>query len=813
MKSFITILFFSVLSLNAFAQTKVDLLEKTAIQLTQYTALPQEKVYLSFDKPYYSKGENLYFKGYVVNAMTHAADSFQLSAVLHIEIRKAEKLIEHKQYSINSAGIAYGNFEVNYPSDEYTLTAYTNWMRNQSPDFYFTKRFLVVGNTPSVSTASKSDLRLYFFPEGGSFVAGFENKVAFKATDEKGKGVKLKGVVVEGEDKAMVIFQDEHLGMGSFAFTPQAGKIYNAKVEMPDGTSKNFALPQASNSGFLFSANVLSDEKNIKMRVIMGFPEAQLPPFFYIVGHVRGKFIFGKKIEILNKKDKIYQIDMPREQFEYDGIVHFTLFNDKGLPVAERLVFNENASKRINLTVKPDKKEYAPRERIVLDVATTDFAGKPISAELSLAVLNGSVINTPENGENMMSYMLLSSDVKGYIEQPSFYFENNRKAKRGLDQLLMTQGWRRFDWSVVLDSTKQIPPQYLPELGLEIKGEFVGNKKKTRNGNVLISLLDKNNESQTLYARSDNDSRFTVPNCSFIDSTKLFVSMANNKENFDVKMLENGWKPIDFIKPTVSETSLENIDSYLTFVSKEIESTNMRKEKVTELPEVEVKAKKKEKIDSRSIFTSGAEKIKVDQGVAAVYSNVVEFICGRMGVRCSSDENGNMKFLPLRGFTSLTKENNTVFLLLDGVPCDIISYYGISVRDVERVDLQRSASPMFGARGSNGVINVLTRATNPNRDEEETQTFSNTPNAATKGYEQVKQFYSPDYSYHRDEHDLPDVRTTIYWSPFVKTSERGLTQVVFYNADDVANIKIVAEGTDGKGKIGVAKAEYKVVRK
>lgn len=813
MKSFITILFLAISILTISAQTKVDLLEKTAIQLTQYTALPQEKVYLSFDKPYYSKGENLYFKGYVVNAMTHAADSFQLSAVLHIEIRNQDKLIEHKQFPINSAGIAYGNFEVNLPSDEYTLIAYTNWMRNQSPDFYFTKKLVVIGNTPSVSKASAHDMRLSFFPEGGTFVAGFENKVAFKATNETGKGVKVKGVVIEGEDKAMVIFQDEHLGMGSFAFTPEVGKKYNAKVEMPDGTSKNFVLPEVKNNGFLFSANVLTDEKKIKLRVIMGFSEAQLSPFFYIVGHVRGKFIFGKKIEILNKKDKIYQIDVPRDQFDNDGIIHFTLFNDKGLPVAERLVFNENPSKRINLTVRPDKKEYAPRERIVLDVATTDIAGKPVSAELSLTVLNGSVINMPQYGENMMSYLLLSSDVRGYIEQPTFYFENNRKAKRSLDHLLMTQGWRRFDWSVVLDSTKQIPPQYLPELGLEIKGEFVGNKKKTRNGNVLISMLDKNNESQTLYAHSDNDSRFTIVNSSFVDSTKLYVSLAGNTEYFDVKMLPNDWKSVDFVKQTLNENPLENIDSYLTFMTKELETTSMRKEKVTELPEVEVKAKKKEKIDSRSIFTSGAEKIKVDQGVAAVYSNVVEFICGRMGVRCKSDVDGNMQFLPLRGFSSLTKENNSVFLLMDGVPCDIISYYGISVRDVERVDLQRSASPMFGARGANGVINVLTRATNPNKDEEPTQTFNNAPNAKIKGFEQVKQFYSPDYSYQRPENDLPDVRTTIYWSPFVKTSGRGLTQVVFYNADDVANIKIVAEGCDAKGKIGVTNAEYKVIKK
>jgi hypothetical protein len=418
----------------------------------------------------------------------------------------------------------------------------------------------------------------------------------------------------------------------------------------------------------------------------------------------------------------------------------------------------------------------------------------------------------PQYGENMMSYMLLSSDVKGYIEQPTFYFENNRKAKRGLDQLLMTQGWRRFDWSVVLDLTKQTPPQYLPELGLEIKGEFVGNKKKTRNGNVLISVLDKNNESQTLYALSNNESRFAVTNGSYIDSTKLFVSMVGSNEIFGVKMQNNSWKPIDFIRPTVSETPLENIDTYLNFVSKEIESTNIRKEKVIELPEVVLTGKRKEITDYRTIFTPRAEKIKVESGAVSIYQNLVEFICGRVGVRCNTDENGNLKFYPARGPSSLGSAT-PVFLLVDGAPCDINTYYGISMSNVERVDIQRSASALFGVRGTNGVINVLTYAANPNREGEPNQVFiNNIPNAMIKGYEQVKQFYSPDYSTKKPEHYLDDVRTTIYWSPFVKTNEKGSTKVVFYNTDSVANVKIIAEGSDLKGKIGVTKTEYKVIK-
>jgi hypothetical protein len=780
--------------------------------------LPQEKVFLTFDKPQYTVGDQMFFKAFLMSARTHAADS--ISGILYVNIFDAatKKVLTQRTFQIANS-IAYGSIPAPRKGGEVVIQAYTKWMLNASADFHFNKKLiindLIQENTPpSVSTPSTA-LKPYltFFPEGGNLVTGLTSILAFKAVNELGNGVPINGVIVDETGVGVVIFKDEYLGMGSCSFTPVSGKTYTAQVTASDGKVYTYPLPAALGLGYVMTVDNLKDKDNVKVVIQTTMPDVAMPTALYLLAHTRGDINQVVQLDVLNKKTKAFTVNIAKEKLDKDGIVHLTLFNQQGQPLAERLIFVESKKKRLTVNLKTNKSAYKPREKVVLDIQTTDAKGAPMSAEIALVIANNDKVKTPQYAENLLSYTLLRSDLGGNIELPAYYLDDtSRRAKRALNHLMLTNGWRRFAWKEVLARDRIPTPQYLPEVGLTISGnvsEPKGDKKAIGNANLLVTLFNETEGNQPLVAETDKKGNFKLENLYFTDSTRVFLQVLERKKEFSFSLNAGKENAQSMPSTPFFEPINQNISDYLQGVREEVTAQKMRDIREIELQTLEVTGTKKRKPDSRAIYGIAPTMIEVDAKTASVYNNLIDYLNGRQGINVYQ-KNNSVYFKPFRGNSSIEGESQPL-VMIDGFPTDAFMLTTISMVDVERVDIIRGASAIFGARGANGVVNVLTK-TNSNVPKPKTKVSDETDlaSAIVVGYSLVKQFYTPSYETPSKLNELPDHRTTIYWNPTLKTDTNGKAQVIYYNSDDAQPVRIVTEGWQKDGNLGVGKLEYSV---
>ncbi len=799
-------------SATLLAQTKPN---ATANLMGKSLTLPQEKIYLSFDKPFYSVGETMWFKAFAVDATSHATDT--LSAVLYVDFLEetTNRVISQQKLKI-SDGTAFGAFNTEgAKSGRLLVRAYTNWMRNVPTDFHFNTVIALLDiNKSAVVTPSKPVINaLQFFPEGGNLVDGLPCNVAFKATDDGGKGIAAKGQIVDETGEKVADFSDDFNGMGRFTFKPQMGKKYTARLE---NASKTFDLPEILANGLTLTVDNSKADMPIRLFVYLNYSAEKMPNSFTVLAHQRGKVGFVNQVLVKDKANfKTFKGTIPRTNFEEEGIVTITIFDDAGMPIAERLVFIENKKRHLNVNVKTNKTTYNKREQVTVDVETTDSDGKPTAANISFGVLNADKINTPQYAEDLRSYMLLRSDVKGGIELPSFYFEDTTaKSRRGLDDLLMTQGWRRFVWSEIL--TQHIDSVgFTPDFGLTIAGIARQNKKPISEASLLISVLNKTEGNRFHYAKTDKNGRFMLNNLSFTDSTTLKVKTANLSKDYAIDFAKEKNTPsvktalaqkID-AKMLFSNAPTDNIKAYLDATKLELEGERSRVERLIELDAVEIKGKKKEKFDPRVIYT--AEKTyEIKDG--DTYGGIMfDWLRLEANLDIIETADGEIYFRPFRG----SLRQGRPLLVIDGSPTnDLQMLRAIFVNEVERVDINRIGTGGFfdPTEGAEGMIHIMTKAGNPNYyKNRKTDEVSTIPETLLIGYSVAKQFYVPNYNEKKPEYQLTDHRTTVYWSPMIKTDKTGKTSVSFFTTDDAANMRILVEGLDKTGKIGVGKGVFK----
>src|SRR5688572_9233770 len=339
------------------------------------------------------------------------------------------------------------------------------------------------GVTESISRAVPiilNKISLQFFPEGGHWIANSDARIAFKAVNEFGKGADVSGDILDEKGNIVTKFESFHMGMGAFSLKSLAGKKYFARINIPVGNQKLSALPPPIDWGFTLQ---LKTKSSVAVTWTIYSP---LKTHVYLVGHSHGEVGYSSKIDVVAG---INTIETPIEKFP-GGIGVFTLFDPQGVEHCERLVFL-NEAKRLNVEISADKKRYGPREKVELKIKTTDKDGAPIAAKVALAVADDQLISfADDKQDNILSFMLLSSEVHGEIQEPSFYFDAlEPKAAPALDFLLMTQGWRRFTWKDVKEASK--PIVYTPEKVTTLSGQVIHNGVGIQSQITMLELGNK----------------------------------------------------------------------------------------------------------------------------------------------------------------------------------------------------------------------------------------------------------------------------------------------------------------------------------
>ena len=735
----------------------------------------RELVYLQTDKGIYETGEDLWFKTYVMDAQSLALS--KRSKTLFVEMLNAQdSIVWQEKYPILS-GIAGGHMYIDKDLKEgdYRIHAYTRFsFLNDTLRPVYPKKIRVVKSIAYKGTDSPQDedrpvVRLSFFPEGGDLIDGIPTKVAFKARDGKGMPAKVKGVLQEN-GKEIARLETVHDGMGFVFMLPRKSSSY--KVVLNDG--REFPFAKVTASGLSIHLRKQTDEY---LEFHLSQPKEATPQKIRLTGRMRGKLYCMAEGTLRD----ILRIKIPVKEFPLQGIAEFTLYNENGQPMAERLVY-VHPERKLHIELNTDSARYFTRGKGKLNVKVTDEAGKPVQAHLGLSIFDGAYQNEL-NPENMLSYCLLSTEIKGNIHNPAYYFDGNNKDRlSALDLLLLTQGWRRYVWEKA--DTAMLADCFLSD---EIRGRQILGKKKKRkelgNGEQLLQVSGPNTENR--FVLIDSLGKFMVP-------TDLMLGLRGGYVYLKPMLDKDEYKPSVIVEETFgkADSLRKSCQSYFPYMN----PSQVFSELQLDYPVIS---------QDSSILLS---EITVTGKKGRVFRDKM---MGRL------DSLAQMKVGAAWVCSGCIPGNNNVEYLNDykdyshhPIGCPVPPPGKISSPVIGRKYYLTKYEP----KGENNKW-ILTKQDEiiwrgEEFTEEELLRMNNL--WRVKGYYGTREFYQPDEL--DMQSPLPDARNVLLWKPDIVTDEKGEAEVEFFCSDINTSFVGVMEGTDGLGNLGTSQCEFRVLK-
>ncbi|WP_448633731.1 hypothetical protein [Pedobacter panaciterrae] len=264
--------------------------------------------------------------------------------------------------------------------------------------------------------------------------------------------------------------------MGQFRLMPEKGKLYQAKVTYPDGSEKSVKLPPVLESGYVLSVYNNTETDTVLVRIIANPSVLEKgSQTVSLIAQSGGSVSYASSMPIGKAQTSL---SIPAKDLP-SGITQFTLFSSTGDPMNERIIFIQN-NDQMDVKLSTAKKVYAAKEKVEIDVSAASANGAPISGNFSVSVVSEEAVPVDEAKENtIFSQILLSSDIKGYIEKPSYYFNNpTEETKSNLDLLMLTQGYRRFVWKDITAGKPFQPAFKAEKLTTNVTGRLLSLGEK-----------------------------------------------------------------------------------------------------------------------------------------------------------------------------------------------------------------------------------------------------------------------------------------------------------------------------------------------
>lgn len=902
-----------------------------------HNVLPIEKLYFTFDKPYYSVGDTLWFKSFLLNGDLTAS---QRTDKIYIELfNDSLKFIENRVIALNN-GLGYGDFALTNKLKEgsYIVRAYTNWQQNFGSDYFFQKSFYIGnadektwlldasqklnnrtldlkvrltnikneaiglkdveivlmnekkrlmkadlqtslqgiietkiplgenkinGNYSFIITDKKDKARqsvlpislheldqidLQFMPEGGHMVNGIFGRVAFKTIGADGLGKDITGRIVNSKNEHQAELKVSHKGMGDFYLMPTAGENYTAIYSL-NGKEIKQLLPTAKQEGTTLRIDQLSKSDSLFMYIKAS--DAKKLDGYLLLAQAAQETLLSANI---NLKNGFSTLKLAKQDFP-DGIIHFTLFSPEGTPVNERQAFI-NRKQKINIKIE-DVKVYQPRDSISLDITATKEDGSPLSGSFSIAVTDDGQVKQ-NHDETIASYFLLQSDLKGNIEEPSWYFKDESPATLlALDHLLLTQGWIGYSWNEVLKKTPEI--KFKAEKGNAIEGNLTNLLKKPV-PNIRLTLMSLGKTIFVTDTISNTEGRFRFSDLPYIDSAAYTIKIKNAKGKTALATIMVDEfipaKDISFAKklnPWYVNTDSSTLSYYKA-------ATDIKKNMLPQkfegnmLNEVEILGQTKLKDfmqktawDAKlmkEITEEELKKIPRKTLMDLPYEKIPAFTIGNYyadgAFGSSSIEIGGVKMPPPQKPRKHDFYNYMIGnWLISHVMIDGINTHFVSTGTDDQIDnIPYQANPsqvsrtavypevffinkhIFNTLSAEDIVNInIYRGANNYYLDIKTRSGKGPWIVTTPGIYvyrplpmyMAKDFYSPKYT--ANNNTIPDYRSTIFWDANVVTNENGKAKISFYAADKPTTYTIKIEGTDLYGRFGYQTSNIKVGNK
>ena len=763
----------------------------------QFSLFPQEKIHAHIDKKDYMTGDDIRMRIYLLNAQTHIQDSTS-SRYVYVELINPEsKVIERKKIRMNDDGVFYGHIPVyeDVPVGTYHLRFYTKYMTNLSNDLFYTKE-INVRNSQSLShdiepgsdneqhisvLPPDNDYDVTFFPEGGNLPIGESSKIAFKAINSRGLSEDISGVIINERGDTITHFSSKHRGMGAFIHAALRGEKFYAICKNKNNIEKKFELPSPQEDAL--SLQIFRQKKDLIINIAKSFDKT-LPDSLNLTLLHNGSVIYSS---LWNNEYELLKLP---ETILPTGIVHILLTDKQLMPLSERLIFNIDREKLPKVSLKNAKKQYSAREKVKLNIDITDFENKPLKSDLSISIVDNDFASI-DTGSNMLSNLLLSSNLRGNIEDPAYYFrENDPNSDEYLDFVMMTHGWSRYDTKKILSGD-----YVLPEIEIEtsqlIRGRTKGGLLNNRPlSNASISLLVTNPSFHT-ETKSDKDGSFLFDGFEFPENTQYHIQ---GKKHTELDVVNEQYPAITHIYPNAEKKISDTVEEEKKDILKLFSEINYRD---IQLGEVVVTAQAK-KINRHPLSSSFTKKVTREEIERLHAADMYQLLRTIPGVQVSG------RNIVIGSIPQL--DSGPPLIFVDGVEVqgtDLIDY---SPRYVVEIEVLRKVAEttIFGLRGNAGVILITTReGTYEPVSENETSVKILMP----LGYQITKEFYSPTYeTKEKLNNNIPDLRSTVYWNPHVVTGKNGKATIDFYTSDNPHNYVVVIEGITDDGRI-IQKAE------
>lgn len=465
----------------------------------QSVVLPALKMKLDFERKAFGAGDEVSAKLQVETNENKPLSSFKIR---YVAMLNGEKLTEQSALTD-----AIGNKIIRF-----TLPA-----KLKSVDGLLNIMIDYQGQTESISRSIPiilNNIQLSFFPEGGDLVRGIESKVAFRAINEFGKPADVRGIIKNSKGKQVASFNSFHQGMGAFDLNPSIGEKYHAVIIEPSGITSEYPLPPALNRGYVLS--VAPSGADALSAQIHSTEQEELS----LVAQVRGRVCYATNIQAVPGQNAVM---IPTNVFPA-GVAQFTLFDNKGVERAERLMF-VNKNQQLEISIDTDKDKYLPREKVNMVVSVRDERGLPVPANLSLSVVNDQLLAFADDKQsNILTQMLLESDIREKITEPNFYFKpGEAKADQALDYLLLTSGWRRFTWEQVLNND-------LPSVRFQGEKALLGGIiVDAYTGQPIPGAKVRVNADGEMTA-TDSNGRFTIKKADLSESVQLQLTASGYQQ-------------------------------------------------------------------------------------------------------------------------------------------------------------------------------------------------------------------------------------------------------------------------------------------
>lgn len=772
-----------------------------------FSLVPSEKMYIHYDKDYYFIGETIWFKVYLTENNLPGSQSKNFFIQL---CDKNDSTINSKNYFIKTTVVS-GDIDipVSLATGEYHIKAYTPSMIGADTTLMYSKKILIYGWAPEKDANSRAASlpefpgSIHFFAEGGSFISGINTILGFEALNGWGYPADVSGHIETSDGVHIASFSSYHDGIGRVEIIPEAGKKYFAVATINNKTVRT-ALPEVQQAGFALS---VQDEENGKSFVVSRSREEEgSTDIFKIVARLNNTVVYENVFSFGNNFEagQTFLTDsLP------SGIMQITVFDKNDMPLLERLTFINNREYESGAAVSIVKQGTGPREENKLLFSFPDTALR--SCSVSITDYQSESVN---GRDNIISSTLLTSDLKGEIFNPAYYFNTNGDSARiAMDNLMLTHGWRRFVLKKILNNEYSYQKKY-DDFPKAITGtvKFENSNATVKGGTIRLFVHSKDSVLREYNYPVSNKGSVVLDSILIRGRAKIFYSYTNASGNEKAVDLFPDVKKNIVFPSVIGENNAEEINFLPGLFNeplnmaglKKIQASGLKQDTATTLEGVTVVASQKRAIDllnekyATGLFKTGSRYIidninvpvrKIGGGPGRVVSYIL-YNLPRVGFI------GN-DFINLNHAISELSSIWKVGVFIDEFPANVDELDYLRVEQIVMVKFFDAGFIGVGQDYGGGAIAIYT-----NRSDTGNNKISGEKFFWHDGYAAEREFYSPDYSRTPEYKTGKDTRATLFWKSSIGTGGKEMTiPVTFFNNDISKKFRVVMEGFDNRGRL------------